>query len=268
MMVNRSIPWGDHVLTTCGIKRRPDSSAKTRWTPSRAAFFLCVASASVSSARWPPHFSPGRAGRASVSSSQAVHQPSHMIPMVLNSELAVDQFRNARRRPQIRPVPMPHRAFEQKLDQALSLPAIQLPGSTWRRAHPQPFGATLPSGVTPAHHRARITADAPSHFVERITRIQQCQGSLTPIFEQVGAPLQSGHRCSAPEHLLLHYLCRDHLGLEAYQETHISPPRTEPRDDRRFQGAPTVSHTPNIRTVTGFKPYCSTNGAPAPSRLL
>jgi len=84
-----------------------------------------------------------------------------MIPMVLNSELAVDQFRNARRRPQIRPVPMPHRAFEQKLDQALSLPAIQLPGSTWRRAHPQPFGATLPSGVTPAHHRARITADAP-----------------------------------------------------------------------------------------------------------
>ena len=87
-----------------------------------------------------------------------MHQPSDMIPMVLNSELAVDQFRNASGRPEIGPVPMHHGAFEQKLDQALSLPAIQLPGSTGRRAHPQPFGAMLPSGVTLAHHRARITA--------------------------------------------------------------------------------------------------------------
>jgi hypothetical protein len=32
----------------------------------------------------------------------------------------------------------------------------------------------------------------PPHFVERVTRIQQCQGPLAPIFKQVGAPLQSG----------------------------------------------------------------------------
>src|SRR6516162_4932708 len=69
MIVNRSTTCGDHVLTTCGIKRKPDSPAKTRWAPNRAAFFLFVASASVSSARWPRHFSPGRAARVSVGST-------------------------------------------------------------------------------------------------------------------------------------------------------------------------------------------------------
>src|SRR6516162_6370985 len=121
-----------------------------------------------------------------------------MIPMVLNSELAVDQFRNASRRPQIRPVAVHPRALQQKPDQALSLLPIQLPGSTWGGAHPQSLRSTLPSGITPAHHRTGITADTPSYFVKRVTRIQQCQGPLTPIFEQVGAPFQSGHRCSVP----------------------------------------------------------------------
>src|SRR5213593_1425257 len=32
-------PRGAHVLRTLGISRNPDSSTKTRWAPSRAAFF-------------------------------------------------------------------------------------------------------------------------------------------------------------------------------------------------------------------------------------
>src|SRR2546429_6281793 len=64
------------------------------------------------------------------------------------------------------------------------------------------------SCITPAHHRTCIAADAPPNLIERVTRIQQRQGSLAPVFEQVGASFQSGHRCSPPEHLLLHYLCR------------------------------------------------------------
>jgi hypothetical protein len=130
---------------------------------------------------------------------QAVQQTADMIPMVLNSELVVDQFRNASGSPQIRPVAVHHRALQQKLDQALSLLPIQLPGSTWGKAHPQSRSSTLPSSITPAHHRTCMTADTPSYFVKRVTRIQQCQGPLTPIFEQVGAPFQSGHRSSAPE---------------------------------------------------------------------
>jgi len=33
-------PWGSQVLATSGASKKPDSSAKTRWTPSRAAFFF------------------------------------------------------------------------------------------------------------------------------------------------------------------------------------------------------------------------------------
>lgn len=37
-------PTGAQLLATVGVKRKPDSSAKTRWAPSRAAFFLPSAS--------------------------------------------------------------------------------------------------------------------------------------------------------------------------------------------------------------------------------
>src|SRR5437879_2057733 len=112
-----------------------------------------------------------------------------MIPMVLNSELVANQFRNASGRPEIRPVPMPHGTLQQKLDQAPSLPPLQLQGSTWGGTHPQPLGSTPSSRIPPAHHRTCIATDTPPHFVERVTRIQQRQGSLASIFEQVGAPL-------------------------------------------------------------------------------
>src|ERR1700676_596979 len=48
-------PCGAQVRTTVGIKRKPDSSAKTMWAPSRAAFFLPAANPFSSSARfWIP----------------------------------------------------------------------------------------------------------------------------------------------------------------------------------------------------------------------
>src|SRR6266481_1102149 len=58
-------PAGAHVRTTLGIRRKPDSSAKTMWAPSRAAFFLSAASLFVSSARWLFHPVPARAVLAS-----------------------------------------------------------------------------------------------------------------------------------------------------------------------------------------------------------
>jgi hypothetical protein len=38
------LPTGAQLLATAGVSRKPDSSAKTRWAPSRAAFFLPSAS--------------------------------------------------------------------------------------------------------------------------------------------------------------------------------------------------------------------------------
>src|ERR1039458_4617507 len=51
-------PRAAQVLTTLGISRKPDSSAKTIWAPSRAAFFLRAASSLVSNARCLLHSAP------------------------------------------------------------------------------------------------------------------------------------------------------------------------------------------------------------------
>src|ERR1700677_493804 len=62
-------PCRAQVLTTLGISRKPDSSAKTIWAPSLAAFFLCVATPFVSSARSLLHRAPAHVFPASAESS-------------------------------------------------------------------------------------------------------------------------------------------------------------------------------------------------------
>src|SRR5882724_13671500 len=134
-----------------------------------------------------------------------MHQATDMIPVILNSKLTLDQLRHS---PQIGSVAMGDRSLQKQLYQAFSLCLVQLQRTTGRVAYPQSLGSTTPAGITPAHHRTGIASDASPYLVERTTRIQQRQGSLAPVLQQIGAPLQSGHRCSAPEPLLLHYLCR------------------------------------------------------------
>src|ERR1035441_10783135 len=62
-------PCGAQVLTTLGISRKPDSSAKTIWAPSRAAFFLCAASPFLSTVRSRLHPAPAHAFPVSAESS-------------------------------------------------------------------------------------------------------------------------------------------------------------------------------------------------------
>jgi hypothetical protein len=83
----------------------------------------------------------------------------------------------------IGPIAVHHRPLQKKADQTPSLRPVQLQRSSWRETHSQCLGSTSPSGVAPTHHRTWIAADAPSHFVKRLTRIQQRQGTLAPILE-------------------------------------------------------------------------------------
>jgi hypothetical protein len=73
--------------------------------------------------------------------------------------------------------------LQKKVDQAPPLRPVQLQRSSWGETHSQCLGASPPSGIAPAHHRTCIAADAPSHLIERLTRIQQRQGTLAPILE-------------------------------------------------------------------------------------
>src|ERR1019366_6044303 len=95
--------------------------------------------------------------------------------------------------------------------QTLSLCRDQLPGTSRREAHLQRSVSAASPGITPTDHRTRVAPDLPSHFVERVTGIQQRQSSFASLFQQISTPLQSWHRYSAPEYPLLHYLCRDQL---------------------------------------------------------
>jgi hypothetical protein len=101
---------------------------------------------------------------------QTVHQPADMVAMILDSELALDHLGNASRGPQIRPVTMGWRPASQFLLQPLALRSIQLPRASWRKAHPQSLGSTVPPGITPAHHRTGIASNPPPYFVEQIGR--------------------------------------------------------------------------------------------------
>jgi hypothetical protein len=106
-----------------------------------------------------------------------------VIAVILDSELAPDQFRNTGGGPKIRPVAVHHRSLQKKVDQTPSLRPVQLQRSSWGETHSQCLGSASSSGIAPTHHGTCIAADASSHFVKRLTRIQQRQGTLAPILE-------------------------------------------------------------------------------------
>src|ERR1039458_5134043 len=160
-------PCGAQVLTTLGISRKPDSSAKTIWAPSRAAFFY---------ARpvlfFPPFdlvFIPllRTPFRFLRSPAQAVHQAADMVRVIADFELTLDHLGNAGRGPQIGSVTLRHRPLQQQADQTLSLGSSQLQGAPRREPYLQRSDSSLSPRIAPAHHRTRIASDAPSHFVER-----------------------------------------------------------------------------------------------------
>src|ERR1035438_7066017 len=114
-------PCGAQVLTTLGISRKPDSSAKTIWAPSRAAFFYARPLLLF------PAFNlffialqcaPFRLLR---SPSQGVHQATDMARVITHAKLPLDHLGDARRGPQIGTVALRQRSLEQQTDKTLSL---------------------------------------------------------------------------------------------------------------------------------------------------
>src|SRR5438874_2570192 len=119
-----------------------------------------------------------------------------MSAVITNSKLATDHLGNASRGPQIGPIAIREWSFEQQSDQAPALRGIQLPRTAGREAHLQRSCSTPSPCIAPVHHRTSIASDAPRHFIQRVTTIQQLQSSLAPIFQEICASLRSGHRCS------------------------------------------------------------------------
>jgi len=137
-----------------------------------------------------------------------MHQPTDMIAMVTDAELAPDDFRDASRRPQLRPVAVRRSALEQQLHQAVPLSRVQLQWPSGREAHSQAIGASTTARPLPPHYGTRRAMDTTPNFVQGQACVQQGQGSSATIFKQVGTALQSGHQRSLLKDIVLHYLCR------------------------------------------------------------
>ncbi|MCL4500149.1 MAG: hypothetical protein M1335_07950 [Chloroflexi bacterium] len=139
---------------------------------------------------------------------KAMHQPTDMIAVVTDAELALDDLGDARRGPQLRPVAVRRRSLQQQPQQATPLAHAQLERTPGRETNSQGVGASAAARPQPAHHGTRRAADATPDFVQRQAGVPQRQRAPATVFEQIGTALPSGHNRSLPKGIVLHYLCR------------------------------------------------------------
>src|SRR6266576_4214595 len=88
------------VLATRGASKKPDSSAKTKWALSRAAFFLPVAIFPASSARWPCRSAPAHVVQASGESTQTDGGVGQRVEMARHAKGSSNHLRHSLCRPQ------------------------------------------------------------------------------------------------------------------------------------------------------------------------
>src|SRR6516165_6843957 len=119
-----------------------------------------------------------------------------MIPMIADSQLALDQHRDPCRRPEIGTVAVGEGSLEQQLHQAPALGRSQLGRASWRRADSQGVWSPSPPCPEPAQHGAGGASDPAPHFVQRQAGIAQSQGSPSAILQQIGTALEPGHSYS------------------------------------------------------------------------
>ena len=138
---------------------------------------------------------------------ELVHQPAHMVAMVVDGERPLDHFPNPGRRPQFRAVPISHRALPQHAEQPPLLARGQLGRPARRRADLEPRETPTPEGITPAHHRTRGAPERARDRIEREPPLQQLEGTMAAIFQDLRRPLEPhGGRPPVEVSVLLHYL--------------------------------------------------------------
>ena len=103
-----------------------------------------------------------------------------MVAMVANAELAMNEFRNPQRCPNVRSIAVSQGAFQQMLDQA-GLLSLRQPRRPPRcRFGPQRRLAAPSKGIAPAHHRTGLAAQTTSHFVQRVSILDESHGAKPP----------------------------------------------------------------------------------------
>ena len=116
--------------------RKPDSSTKTRWAPSREVFFDArpLAFLPVLDALFIAFHRT--AFRLLMGPAQTVQKASYVISVVADVEGLANQSGDACSGPDLCSVAMRNRSLEQQFDQPLTLSRVQLGGASWRESYP------------------------------------------------------------------------------------------------------------------------------------
>jgi len=158
-----------------GIKRKPDSSAKTMWAPSRAAFFYTKPIPALPAIDLLFVALQGATLRLLIAPAQLPEKPSHVIAVVADAELASNQLHHPIAGPQIGAVSMGHGSLQEKSYEPLLLRHRKLRRTTRGRSYLIHGVALFLPPVTPSHDRARFSSKPARDLVQGKSGIHQCQ---------------------------------------------------------------------------------------------
>ena len=150
----------------------------------------------------------GSALRCLRTPAEPVQESSHVITMIRNTEVLLDDLSDAARGPDLGRVTMSHRAPQQQPNQTPTLYRGQLGWPTRRGADLQCLDASATPSIAPAHDRTRRASEEPSDFIQRTPFVQQRQCTASPELEHVSRTLGSRHGSHLRRDLLLHSLRR------------------------------------------------------------
>jgi len=148
-----SLAAGAQVLTTWGINKNPDSSAKTMWAPIRAAFFYAGPILPFPALHGRFVAFDRALLRLWMTPVQTVHPAPDVIPMVVHRKLAPDQFRDTRGGPHVGVVAVRQWSFPQQSQQTTPLCGRKLQRTSGRGADLQGVGTVSLPSIRPTHSR-------------------------------------------------------------------------------------------------------------------
>ncbi len=198
-------PRGAQVLRSTGIRRNPDSSTKTRWAPSRAAFFYTR-----------PFAVPPTRDRIFVAlectplgllvaPSQLMEQAADVVGVIPVAKLPADQLGDSLAGPQLGRVALHHGTVLKQFDQSLQLRVRELRRPARRRTDLEHRSSLGVAFVAPTHHGARLTPDTPRYLIEGVSLIQKRECATATVGQHLRGSLGS-HGSLPPATRVLHYL--------------------------------------------------------------
>lgn len=143
-----------------------------------------------------------------VAPAQLVQKLAHVIAMIPNPQLLLDQSGNSLRGPQFGAVAMGQGALRQEPDQSSLLGGGKFGRPARHGLGLEPLLSFGPEGIAPAQDAAGVATEAPGDFTQREISFEKSDDFPSPLFQESGRSVRS-HRGGffVVASRVLHYLC-------------------------------------------------------------